>query len=203
VKPNIDVMVRTSQRMVDFDREEFDVAIRVGGGTYPGQRAVYLMADLSFPVCSPRLLRGRGAPRKPEDLRHHTLLHDWADSREQYAPNWRNWLRHAKVPGVDADRGPGFSDTGMAIQAAIAGQGVALGRRSLVFDDLKAGYLVRPFGPVMPAPFSYYLVYPKTVVERDKVRSFREWLLNGICQDSAEKSWPRATSERRATSHVE
>src|SRR5262249_11315337 len=67
-EPNVDVMVSTSPRMVDFDREEFDVAIRVGGGNYPGLRTVYLMADLSFPVCSPRLVRGRWALRKPEHL---------------------------------------------------------------------------------------------------------------------------------------
>jgi len=190
-QPDIDVMVSTSYRLIDFGREEVDAAIRLGRGAYPDLETVYLMDDLAFPVCSPQLLRGRGALRKPADLRHHTLLHDVVDLVDGGAPNWRNWLQYAKVTGVYPERGPGYGDLGMAIQAAIAGQGVALGRRALVLDDLKARHLVRPFGPLMPTPLSYYLVSPRATADRPKVRSFRDWLLDEIARDAAEPSWPR------------
>jgi LysR family glycine cleavage system transcriptional activator len=71
----------------------------------------------------------------------------------------------------------------MALQAAIAGQGIALARRSLVVDDLKAGILVCPFGPEMPTRFSWYFVCAPSSVEHSKVRAFLRWLEDEIARD--------------------
>jgi len=146
------------------------------------------MDDLVFPVCAPRLIAGRHPLRTPADLKHHTLLHDSVSPNEE-APSWRNWFELARVTGVDLDRGPGYSDSAMVLQAAIAGQGVALGRRSLVVEDLRAGHLVRPFGPVLPTRFAYYLVCPKMTADRAKVRAFREWLLDEVAHDAGDETW--------------
>ena len=181
--PEIDPMISTSHRLVDLEAEDVDVAIRVGQGNYPELHVVLLMDDLAFPVCSPRLLDGPKPLRQPADLANHVLLHDFSVSRDGDAPNWRNWLKRAQVTGVDAERGPSYNDTAMALQAAIAGQGIALARRSLVVDDLKAGILVCPFGPEMPTRFSWYLVCAPSSVEHPKVRAFLRWLEDEIARD--------------------
>lgn len=183
VHPEIDPMISTSHRLVDIEAEEFDLAIRDGRGDYPRLHVVPLMDDRAFPVCSPSLLAGPHALREPTDLRHHVLLHDLLVSREEEGPNWRNWLKHAQVSGVDADKGPAYNDTSMALQAAVAGQGVALARQSLVFDDLTAGLLVCPFGPEMPTQFSWYFVCTPFGIEQPKVRAFLRWLQDEIARD--------------------
>lgn len=174
--PDIDVMVSASNRTVDFSEGVFEMGIRSGAGNYPGLRTDMLLNDEVFPVCSPKLLQGPYALRRPEDLRHHTLLHDEV-SRHDESPDWRSWLQAAGVQGVDWRRGPGFSDSSMVIEAAAAGQGVALGHRWLAAADLESGRLVMPFGPVIPSKFAYYAVSPPAQAERRRVRLFREWLL--------------------------
>ena len=86
---------------------------------------------------------------------------------------------------VDASRGPGFTDSSMMLQACIEGEGVALGRRALAGIDLEAGRLVQPFGPAVPADFSYFIVYPKPAAERPKVCLFRDWLLEQAAEEAA------------------
>ncbi len=138
------------------------------------------MEDTVFPVCSPQLVDRRlvdGPPplRRPADLRHHTLMHD--DVRTGEAPNWRAWLAAAGVAGVDPSRGPRYSHSSLVLQAAIDGQGVALGRSSLVSLDLEAGRLVQPFGPALPSHYACYVVSPVATAERPKIKAFRDWLL--------------------------
>lgn len=169
--PEIDVRLSATNELVDFARDDVDMAIRLGGGRYPGLHAVHLLDDAVFPVCSPLLMQGPHPLRRPADLRHHTLLHD--ESPE----DWRVWLRHHDVSGVDPERGPVFNDAAMALQVAIAGQGVAMSRRVLVADDLAAGRLVKPFDLDLPYQLAYYVVCPEATAQRPKVAHFREWLL--------------------------
>ncbi|MGD1876852.1 MAG: transcriptional regulator GcvA [Kiloniellaceae bacterium] len=174
--PDIDVMVSANNKLIDFAEGTFEMAIRYGWGDYPGLRTDLLLSDEVFPVCSPKLMEGPQPLTSPADLKHHTLLHDEV-SRQDESPDWRTWLRAAGVADVDATRGPGFSDSSMVIEAAAAGQGVALGHRWLAAADLESGRIVMPFGPVLPSKFAYYLASPPAVAERRRVRLFREWLL--------------------------
>src|SRR3546814_805765 len=151
--PEIDVMVSANNKLIDFEDGMFEMAIRYGQGAYPGLRTELLLRDEVFPVCSPKLLEGPHPLRAPEDLRHHTLLHDEV-SRQDESPDWRNWLQAAGVSGIDVQRGPGFSDSSMVVEAAAAGQGVALGHRWLAAADLESGRIVMPFGPVLPSKFA-------------------------------------------------
>jgi LysR family glycine cleavage system transcriptional activator len=157
--------------MVDFVREEVDMAVRMGRGDWPGVTSVKFLEEDLFPVCAPALLEGPHPLQRPEDLRHHTLLHD--DMRQ----DWRTWLMAAGVEGVDPTRGPGYSDSSMVIQAAVEGQGVALGRSALAADDLAKGRLVKPFEVALPANFAYYIVYPPAAAEQPKVKAFADWLI--------------------------
>ena len=122
------------------------------------------------------LVNGDPPLRKPEDLRHHTLLHvDWKDAEA----SWRMWLLAAGLDDIDPTRGPRFTMESMAVQAALDGQGVALVGDMLVADELAAGRLVRPFDRSLSTPlsFSYYLLSPKDGDEQPKVVAFRDWLL--------------------------
>ncbi len=189
--PEIDVRIDANDRVIDMAREGVDIGLRFGSGRYPGYRVDPLFAAervRSFPVCSPKLLEGPPGLGTPDDLRHHTLLHlDWSQAGEA-APDWRMWLLAAGVRDLDPTRGPRFSQTIMALQAAIAGQGVALAEEIIVADDLANGRLVRPFALSLSDPlhFAYYVASPQATAERPKVAAFRDWVLAEACDRQAE-----------------
>ena len=167
---DIEVRVAADDRLADFDRDDVDVAIRYGRGDYPGLHADRFLTEELYPVCSPKLLERLPLDR-PEQLRDHTLLHD--DMRM----DWSMWLLAAGVEGVEPRRGPSFTDSSMVLQAAVDGQGVALGRSALALDDIAAGRLVRPFEFSLPADYAYYIVCPERTAGRPSIKTFREWLL--------------------------
>jgi LysR family glycine cleavage system transcriptional activator len=183
--PEFDVRIDASYTLVNFAADGVDVALRFGRGVYRNLRSECLMAEVSLPVCSPRLLERDPPLRRPEDLRHHTLLHVQWRTEDDAAPSWRMWLRAAGVEGVDVERGPRFSIEGLALEAAIEGQGVALTGAVLVEGDLKAGRLVRPFPPSLSqaTAFCYYLVYPEAKAGDPKVMAFRDWVLAEVVPD--------------------
>jgi LysR family glycine cleavage system transcriptional activator len=178
--PEIDIRLSTSERLADFAADGIDIVIRYGRGRYAGLTSEWLMAEDLFPVCSPALLEGPHPLRSPGDLARHTLIHD------DFPIDWAMWLSAAGVRGVDARRGPRFSFSDHAVQAAIQGEGVVLGRSALVADDLRAGRLVRPFSLSLPADLAYYLVYPPQSVGLKKIRAFRDWLFAEIARAAEE-----------------
>lgn len=169
--PEIDLRISPGDALVNFRRDDVDVAIRYGRGRYAGLHSVRLMTEDLFPVCSPRLLAGPTPLRAPEDLRRHLLLHDDNES------GWRNWLLAAGVDGIDLTRGPLYMDSGMLIEAAINGDGVALARGALARDALASGKLQRPFHLRLPAEYAYYFVCPEESAERPRVVALRDWLV--------------------------
>lgn len=170
--PEIDIRLSADYELTDFDAEDIDLAIRWGTGGYPDLHEVRMMTEEVFPVCSPRLLRDPEKPlRRPEDLRHHTLLHD--DIRT----DWRVWLKAAGVEGVNPDKGPRYNFSNLVLQAAIAGEGIALGRSAIAHDALEQGLLVKPFDFSIPSDFAYWIVCPKQRADRPKIRAFSDWLL--------------------------
>lgn len=169
--PDIEVRIFTSPHLVDFARENMDMAIRQGFGHYPGLRTDVLVRDDLIPVCSPRLLQLGEPLRRPDDLARFTLLHD--DLRS----DWPAWLKAVGATAVDASRGPSFSDDGLVLQAAIEGQGVAISQRLLIADDIAAGRLVRPFATVLRSSETSYVVCPKATADVPKIVAFRSWLL--------------------------
>jgi LysR family glycine cleavage system transcriptional activator len=179
VHPDIDLRIDPSTELTDFSAGDVDVSIRYGRGKYPGLRADWLMTEDIFPVCSPALVEGEHALHEPRDLEHHVLLHDDGHG------DWRTWLLAASVDRVDPGRGPIFTDSSMLIQAAMAGQGVALARGVLAADELAAGRLVRPFTLSLPTEFAYYLVCPQNTAGLPKIVAFRDWLLGEARSESS------------------
>jgi len=178
--PDLDVHLTATIARTDFTREDIDVAVRVGTGCYEGMRSDLLMRIDRFPVCAPELL-SRGLPlREPADLAHHVLLQDQSPCRPRLPDlvDWKRWLAAIGITNIDAERGTRFSFPHMALQAAAAGQGIALASSALIADDLTTGRLVRPFGNLaVPSPYGYFLVCPAATAEREKVVMFREWAL--------------------------
>lgn len=166
--PGVDVWIATFEAQTGALAPDVDVAIRYGKGDWPGLASMKVLTEELFPVCAPRIAQDLKAP---EDLARQTLLHD--EMRE----DWGMWLAKAGVATVDAQRGPGFDDSGLLIQAAIEGLGVALGRSVLVRGDLDAGRLVRPFATALPAESAFYFVYPPERENEPKIKAFRDWLI--------------------------
>ena len=177
-QPEIDIRLDTTTRVIEFSREDVDVAVRYGPGNWPGLEVVKLMNEEVFPICSPKLRRGEHALRSPGDLRHHTLIHDDSMPSHSDFPKWAFWLKAAGVSGIDATRGLHVNASLLAIQAAIDGQGVALGRSVLVHADLAARRLVKPFDLTFPLRFGYYIVHPRKPRAAPAIQAFKRWLLS-------------------------
>lgn len=178
--PEIDVRISASLAVIDFQRDSFDAAIRLGGGNYPGLAAVKLFDETATPMCSPRLLQGGHPLNSADDLRHHTLLHDDSLDFDPAAPTWDHWLTAAGSSNLDATRGPRFSHPDHSLQAAIDGAGVVLGWQNLAAADLAAGRLVAPFDLALPLGMGFYFVCPATHAERPKIATFKRWLLDEL-----------------------
>ena len=173
VRPDIDVQLTTSLQPVDFGRDAYDAVIHVGErlDAKPGFEAVKLCDVHLFPVCSPALLKGDVPLRKPADLARHTLLHSVPRPQD-----WHRWLKFAGVDDVDPESGVTFDSLNLVIQGAIGGIGVAIGIQELIEDDLAAGRLVRPFGPVRQSSSPFWLVYPAHKARDRRLRAFADWL---------------------------
>ncbi len=182
--PDIQVLVAASDAAVDLVRDRYDVAIRFGRGPYPGLHAKKLVSLFMFPVCSPRLLEHTRL-ETPHDLANAHLLADVYLAQGE--PHWGDWLAQAGAPEVEWRRGQQFSNVYLAIEAAIAGRGVALGERALVLDELATGRLVKPFDIELRSPFSQWILSLPEKADRPDIRKFRNWLLAQADADGLER----------------
>jgi len=151
-----------------------DVAIYYEVDDYSGLHSITLLNEKLTPLCSPALLEGDKPLRKPEDLKHHNLLHDFSTG------DWKRWLKKAGVKGINLNHGSIFSHSSMVQQAAIFGQGVAMGHIVLSQPEVQAGRLVRPFEMVMESSYSYDIVCPTESADRPKVKAFIDWLVETV-----------------------
>lgn len=154
--------------------------IRYGSGHYPGFRVERLFMPEYTAVCSPALLHAKRPLRTPDDLRYHLLIHDDTIPLARERPSWKDWLRSAGVSGVDADAGPHFTDSGLAIAAAADGLGIALLSRPLVAGEIAAGRLAAPFDITINRNFAYYLLTRPEHAGQAAIQAFRGWLLEEV-----------------------
>lgn len=171
---DIDARVSATLKRADFAAEGVDVAIRLSKSIPADFHQEKLFDDSMLPVCSPRL--AEQGLSSPADLARFPLIHyDFATSMHA-PPVWADWFAAAGLRDVDATRGLRVDAADHALDAAVAGAGVALSHKLIASDDVHTGRLVAPFGPELPLPSSYYLVCPKGYETRPKVRVFRDWL---------------------------
>ena len=172
--PDIELRLDVNDRVVEFEDAGVDVAVRYGMGNYPGLIAEKLCDEAVFPVCAPRVAARLA---RPNDLAREELIHIDGNSRfDPDFPNWASWLAAAGASGVDAERGMRFTLSTPAIEAAINGQGVLLGRSVVVVEDLATGRLTQPFALELPVRPAYYLVYPRAALRRSPVARLRDWM---------------------------
>ncbi|MBI3503845.1 MAG: transcriptional regulator GcvA [Proteobacteria bacterium] len=173
--PEIDVVLRSEWRLVDFAREAVDLAIRYTKEPPASLRADRLLPEALYLCAAPALAQKL---RRPADLATATLLHDSSIERSEPRLGWEPWLELLGLPRALAARGPGFSDSSALFVAARLGQGVAVGRSVPLADDIAAGRLVRLFDLELPSGFAYWIVAPKAGAEDPRVAAFRSWVLD-------------------------
>jgi LysR family glycine cleavage system transcriptional activator len=173
--PQVDVWLSADMELVDFANGEVDLAVRYGGGPYPGLEVMRLMRETVIPVMSPEL--NLASPlNTPCELAGHVLLHDGSPDADESCPDWQMWLAARGVKDVDGSRGPRFNQSSLVIEAAVAGRGVALAKRALAQDDLDAGRLIAPMAITTSVDFAYYVVHPKAKARLPQVKAFVIWI---------------------------
>lgn len=169
--PEVDLQVQTTTRLVDFTRDDVDIALRFGNGRYPGLHVVPLFAPKYIVVCAPSLLQ-RGPPLKEiADLSRHTLLHD--DSHRA----WTRWLDATGATGVNPRRGIICGDRNSMLQATLEGQGVGLTPEIFASNDLAAGRLIKIFEQSVQAEFSIFAVCLPRALNDPVVADALDWLI--------------------------
>ncbi|MBU6449849.1 MAG: LysR family transcriptional regulator [Rhodospirillales bacterium] len=169
--PEIEVMIVSEARMVEFRTGEAEIGIRWSGAasSWPRMQARLLTKAVMSPVLSPNLLKQSASPLTPADLLEHTLLH------EEKRSYWQQWYVAAGLPDVPPQPGPLFAGTSLALDAAARGHGVALGDNVLVEDMLRMGDLVQPFETAIPCG-AYWLVAPHFERLSPAALVFSNWL---------------------------
>jgi LysR family glycine cleavage system transcriptional activator len=175
--PDVDLRVSATTHYVDFARDDVDIAIRHGDGSWPGLDVQRLYSERLFPVCSPKLVAGRNRITKAADLLKFPLLR---------LEDAKNWTRLLEAAGVKATVGPGpvLNRASMLIDAAIDGQGIALARTALAAWDLINGRLVRPVDVSLRMANTYWIVCPKAASNVPKIATFRSWVLAEAAEDA-------------------
>ncbi len=189
--PDIELKVDPDVALADFRSGAADVGLRYGIGPWDDVEALGLVQSVSFPVCSRALLEHPNAIR-PEALAGYRLLH------EQHKLHWREWLTRAGVMMGDDWRGVIFQAQ-LAIEAAEAGQGFALGDQMLCTDALAEGRLVRPFSLDIEDPGQYFLVWAKGATPSAPMLAFRDWLKAEVDKTQSLFEEMRAGEGRRAS----
>jgi LysR family glycine cleavage system transcriptional activator len=179
--PDLQVRVVAEDKLADFNSGGNDLAIRYGRGEYPGLEAEFIESGFAFPVIGRDLLRKLGADTfTPDILSAATLLHDETAQYAPGLPTWKAWFDSYDGPDIGRGRELVFGSMHMAIDAACAGQGVALALSLLVEKELNSGQLVGLMSHGLSSAFSFWLVYPKSTAALYKIRAFRGWLLDEI-----------------------
>ena len=167
--PDVDVMLEATTRYADFRHEQVDLAIRFGTGPWEGLASERLLPLEFYPVCRPDRLR---TLRRPADLARET----WLD--EVHVPKaWPTWLAAAGAPGIEPARRLTYDNAQLMLDAAMAGQGVALATDVLAERYLREHRLAQPFTIRVESPATYHLVMRPEDRSRPDVRAFRDWIV--------------------------
>jgi LysR family glycine cleavage system transcriptional activator len=182
--PEVDVRIAAANRIMDIEREDIDVAVRFT----PRDRALGepLFGEEVQPVCAPALVRDPARPlREPADLARHVLLVTMEPGVAAAAAEWPVWLEAVGLPHLEAAATLHFSQYDLLVAAAIAGQGVALGRLPLVREAIREGRLVAPFGRAAVSPRGYYLAESRRARGDPTAQAFVAWLRDEAACDAA------------------
>lgn len=184
----VNVRIVTAQAPFDLQREPIDVAIAFGAGRWPGCVAEPLLREQVQAVCAPSLLDRLGRLREPRDLPGWPLLHLEA-SAETHWLDWPGWFKRLGVAFAESERRVTINNYSLLIQAALAGQGVALGWRPLIDDLLERGQLVAALDVSVPTENGYYAVMRRSARVERTATAFCAWLGDQLRADR--RDWPQ------------
>ena len=187
-RPKVDVRIAATQELVDMEREGIDLAIRDCPLDAVPPGAVHLIGEHLAAVCSPAYLREAkrgGRPlAEPQDLRHHVLLaFESAKGRWPWM-SWAAWFEAMGIEDPTPDGTLSFDQYDQVLQAAIHGQGVALGRMTIASQPIREKRLVVLFGRRQQIPRAFHAVFARGARERPEVLDFVEWLQQEIRREA-------------------
>jgi LysR family glycine cleavage system transcriptional activator len=181
--PGLETRISASVGYVNFATDDVDVGIRLSAGNHPELYVEKLSDEWLVPLCSPRLLDGPKALRRPEDLKRFALIQV---DLPGIVPTWGDWVEMAGITGIDTTRGLRLNVADHALDAASEGVGVVLAYKIVASRDIAAGRLVAPFGPEIPLPGrSYFFCCQKGDEKRPQVKAFREWVVEEMRETHA------------------
>jgi LysR family transcriptional regulator, glycine cleavage system transcriptional activator len=167
--PEVDLHMHTSADMVDFVKEGFHLAIRMGMGEWPNLWAEKVLDEWVLPVCSPALYAKHGRVSTADDLKRYPLVHSVSEP-------WTAWLFDGRADQYAGEfRGALFEDSEAVVRMASQGAGLALARWSLVADEIHCGALVAA-GRGVKYDRSYWLVCPTRAQNLQAVRVLMDWI---------------------------
>ncbi len=172
--PDADIRFQVTDAYVDLQAEGIDVALRYGDGPWKGMRAKRLLQVRRFPVCSPEYLKDLGTLRSPADLKDQELL--YLSGRYGRLTRWDEWLREVGCEAQPTRRGLTFDDHNSLIEAALAGQGVALAGPPQISHYLASGRLVRLFDRVETNHRFFWIIQPADGQTKPLAAAFADWL---------------------------
>ncbi len=173
--PDISVRIDPRVEVVDLDRSEVDVGIRVGENPNIGAGAIPLLEQRVFPVCSPDLAK---RIQSIEDLSNVPVIRE-----NDRLYGWNVWFRERGVPMPNFPTGPTYGDASLCLDAAMSGQGVFMAWETLACDALERGQIAAPFKQRSNAGARYWFATNKFSAKKTSVQRFRSWL-----QDELERS---------------
>lgn len=174
--PDVSLRIEESSRdNQDLLEEDIDLSARLGNGKWPGIHAWPFVPEEVAPVCSPDYLREHGPIDEPADLLQHTLLH--IEEPHRIRVGWREWLERYSVPVARLRQDFVFTDALGAFEAAVRGQGIALGWKHLVHEHLQKGRLVFPLKEIHRSGQTIFIVMPGQRPSKHGTTLFRDWLI--------------------------
>ena len=182
--PRIDVRITATHEVIDMDRHGIDLAVRDCPLNNVPPGALYLVGDHLAAVCSPAYVREARRQKlplaRPEDLRHHVLLH-MVDAKGRWPwLTWGAWFESLGVEDLTPAGALSFDQYDQVLQAALHGQGVALGRVTLTREHVRDKHLVPLFGREQQIARAYHAVFARGAADRPEVRNFVDWLQREI-----------------------
>ncbi|MGR3542132.1 MAG: transcriptional regulator GcvA [Hasllibacter sp.] len=179
--PEIELRFVASLRLMDFARDEIDVAIRFGAGDDAGLWSLPLAREWVAPAMTPDLAAGL---RTPADLARLPLIHDASIDFLRERADWPAWFRAAGLGAAPAPAAT-FSQADHSVDAALAGVGAVLGRRSLIVKDVAEGRLVLPFALALDTGARFRFVCAEGTEDRPAIAALRDWILAEIERNEA------------------
>ncbi len=174
--PEIELRFSATLRLIDFARDEVDVAIRFGLGNDEGVYSEPLIREWMTPMMTPEMAAEYGTLEK---LSQAPLIHDESISFFKQPTDWPAWCRAAELD-FDTSHGLRFSQADHALDAAISGAGVVLGRVSLATRALEQKRLVAPFRIGLLTQAQFRFICPEGTQDRPHVAAFRDWVMKEI-----------------------